>query len=182
MVKTPEEPRACNHAEPCEHVARVEVKRASTAAARRGTRYGKVENKGFHGAWLNVRVWMTGVTRRRAESKTECRGRDKPLRLTRRKIRNPHVRAYTRVYTRIRTSCASCARYARIMLACERYASAGHYLINTIKARMPYLAYVSAFLGEFKHLRDFYCFLTVYSGMLNTLLRGYYGSSPLPLF
>ena len=181
-LKMPEEPRACNHAEPCEHVARFEVKRASTAAALRGTRSGKGENEDFYGALPDVRVRMTGVTTRRAESKTECRGRDKPLRLTRRKIRNPHVRAHTRAYTHTRTLRASCARHARIMLACARYAGAGHYLINTTKASEPYLAYILAFLVGVKNLSDFYCFLTVQSGMLNTLLRGTYGSvSPLPL-
>jgi hypothetical protein len=111
-VKMPEEPRACNHAEPCEHVARFEVKRASAAAERRESRYGKAENKGFYGALLNVRFWMTGGTTRRAESKTECRGRDKPLRLTRRKIRNPHVRAYTRLYTHTHIMCVMCASHA----------------------------------------------------------------------
>ena len=155
--------------------------RASAAVERRVTRYGKAENKGFYGACLNVRFRMAGVTTRRAESKTECRGRDKPLRLTRRKIRNPHVRAHTRAYTHTRTSCASCARYARIMLACARYASAGHYLINTNKRWELYLAWFSAFLGGVKFFGVFCCFFAVTSGMLNALFRGYYGSGPLPL-
>ncbi len=148
-VKTPSEPRACNHAEPCEHVARFEVKRASTAAARRESRDGKGKNKGIHGALLDVRVRMTGVTTRRAKSKTECRGRDKPLRLTRRKIRNPHVRATTRAYTHTRTLRASCARHTRIMQACARYAGAGHYLINRNKAPQHCLVGFSAFLRGF---------------------------------
>ncbi len=109
---------------------------------------------------------MTGVTTRRAESKTECRGKRQALEADPSKNPKP---------SRARV-------YARIMLACARYASAGHYLINTTKALVPYLAGISAFLGEFKNLRVFCELFRVQSGMLNTLLRGYYGSSPLPLF
>ena len=177
-VKTPEERKSETCAIPVSMRLRFLALMASAVAARRGTRYGKEENKGFYVALLDVRVWMTGVTRRRAESETECRGRDKPLRLTRQKIRNPHVRATTRAYTHTRTSRASCARHTRIMLACARYASAGHYLINTTKARKPYWAGISAFLGECENLKDF----LLESGMLNAHFRGSYGSSPLPLF
>ena len=111
-VKTPEERKSETCAIPVSMRLRFLALMASAVAARRESRDGKGEKKSFYVALLDVRVRMTGVTTRRAKSKTECRGRDKPLRLTRRKIRNPHVRAYTRAYTHTHVTCVMCASHA----------------------------------------------------------------------